>query len=297
MEPKTTIFPSLTSLEVRGIILDLSTPKVMGILNATPDSFFDGGKHQSVQQAVDHAGHMVQEGADMIDIGGMSSRPGAQIIETQEEMNRVLPVVEAVHAAFPAIPLSIDTLHASVAQAAIQAGAGILNDITAATYDEAMAAVAASAKVPMVLGHMQGIPLDMQHQPVYENVSKEVFDYLQERCRSLVAAGVNQIIIDPGFGFGKTLAHNYQLAAHLDQLLRLGFPILVGISRKSMINKLLHIKAIDALNGTTALHMHLLSKGAHILRVHDVKAAKEVIVIHQALLEGHNITFDQVGLQ
>lgn len=283
MEPKTTIFPLLTTLEVRGITVDLSTPKVMGILNTTPDSFFDGGKHKTVQLAVEHAARMVEEGVDIIDIGGMSSRSGAQIIAEQEEMDRVLPVIEAVHAAFPALPLSIDTLHSSVAKAAVQAGVGILNDITAGTYDAGMAKVAADAKIPLIIMHMQGIPLDMQHQPSYQNVSKEVFDYLVNRCDQLLAEGVEQLVIDPGFGFGKTLEHNYRLAAQLDLLRGIGFPVLVGISRKSIINKLLNIKAINALNGSTALHMHLLSKGASILRVHDVWAAKEAIAIYLAL--------------
>ena len=264
-------------------LLDLSTPAIMGILNVTPDSFFDGGKFEGVDAALAQTETMLEEGADIIDIGGMSSRPGASIISADEEMSRVLPVIDAIHKRFADVILSIDTIYSQTAAAAIDAGAGIINDISAAALDANIIQVAIDKKLPYILMHMQGKPQDMQTAPVYGNVVQEVFQFLLTTTRSLEARGLYDIVIDPGFGFGKTLEHNYRLAAHLDQIAMIGKPVLVGISRKSMICKLLQVNPEHALTGSTALHSILLLKGADILRVHDVKEAVAVRKVVQAL--------------
>jgi len=264
-------------------LLDLSTPAIMGILNVTPDSFFDGGKFEGVDAALAQTETMLEEGADIIDIGGMSSRPGASIISADDEMTRVLPVIDAIHQRFADVILSIDTIYSQTAAAAIDAGAGIINDISAAALDANIIQVAIDKKVPYILMHMQGKPQDMQTAPVYGNVVQEVFQFLLTTTRSLEARGHYDVVIDPGFGFGKTLEHNYQLAAHLDQIAMIGKPVLVGISRKSMICKLLQVNPEHALTGSTALHSILLLKGADILRVHDVKEAVAVRKVVQAL--------------
>ena len=264
-------------------LLDLSTPAIMGILNVTPDSFFDGGKFKGVDAALAQTETMLEEGADIIDIGGMSSRPGASIISADEEMSRVLPVIDAIHKRFADVILSIDTIYSQTAAAAIDAGAGIINDISAAALDANIIQVAIDKKVPYILMHMQGKPQDMQTAPVYDNVVQEVFQFLLTTTRSLEARGHYDVVIDPGCGFGKTLEHNYQLAAHLDQIAMIGKPVLVGISRKSMICKLLQVNPEHALTGSTALHSILLLKGADILRVHDVKEAVAVRKVVQAL--------------
>ena len=264
-------------------LLDLSTPAIMGILNVTPDSFFDGGKFEGVDAALAQTETMLEEGADIIDIGGMSSRPGASIISADEEMCRVLPVIDAIHKRYTDVILSIDTIYSLTAAAAIDAGAGIINDISAAALDANIIQVAIDKKVPYILMHMQGKPQDMQTAPVYDNVVQEVFQFLLTTTRSLEAKGLYDVVIDPGFGFGKTLEHNYQLAAHLDQIAMIGKPVLVGISRKSMICKLLQVNPEHALTGSTALHSILLLKGADILRVHDVKEAVAVRKVVQAL--------------
>ena len=264
-------------------LLDLSTPAIMGILNVTPDSFFDGGKFEGVDAALAQTETMLEEGADIIDIGGMSSRPGASIISADEEMSRVLPVIDAIHQRFADVILSIDTIYSQTAAAAIDAGAGIINDISAAALDANIIQVAIDKKVPYILMHMQGKPQDMQTAPVYDNVVQEVFQFLLTTTRSLEARGLYDVVIDAGFGFGKTLEHNYRLAAHLDQIAMIGKPVLVGISRKSMICKLLQVNPEHALTGSTALHSILLLKGADILRVHDVKEAVAVRKVVQAL--------------
>ena len=269
-----------TSLRVNGRLLSWDTPLIMGILNLTPDSFFDGGKYnQSTEQAVERAGSMLEEGAAIIDLGGMSSRPGARIISPEEEAERVLPVIEALNRYFPEAILSIDTLHAGVAHQAIQAGAHLINDISAGRLDQDMFQTAAELQVPYILMHMQGLPHDMQQNPTYENVVQEVFDFFTEHIKQLRQLGLHDIIIDPGFGFGKNLEHNYTLLRHLSAFKAFDLPLLVGISRKSMINSVLHTQPQDALNGTTAVHMLALQAGADILRVHDVAAAREAIAI------------------
>jgi dihydropteroate synthase len=258
-------------------LLDLSEPQVMGILNITPDSFFDGGKYQSVQAAVDRAGRMLEEGAAILDVGGMSSRPGAEIIEPEEELERVLPVLDGLHAAFPQAPLSIDTIRAEVARQAVRAGACMINDISAGRYDPGLFAAVAELNVPYILMHMQGEPKTMQRGPAYKDVVLEVLDFFLENVAKLRALGVVDILLDPGFGFGKTVAHNYRLLQELRTFQMLDCPILAGLSRKSMICRVLEVAPAQALNGTTALHMVALQQGARLLRVHDVREARQVI--------------------
>jgi len=283
---KTTYFYPNKMLRMGNEILDLSTPAIMGILNVTPDSFYDGGNYAQIDAMLMQTERMLKQGADIIDIGGMSTRPGAAIVTVQEELNRVIPAIEAIKTHFPTAKLSVDTVHAIVAENAIAAGAGMINDVSAGNLDTAIIDIAISKSVPYVLMHMQGTPQNMQFAPSYQNVTTEVFDFLLHTTKTLEAKGLNQIIIDPGFGFGKTLAHNYSLAANLEQFKIIGKPILVGISRKSMICKLLKVNPEHALNGSTALHALLLLKGADILRVHDVKEAVEVREVVKALQAG-----------
>ena len=276
---KTTYFYPNKTLRLGGNLLDLSTPKVMGILNLTPDSFFDGGKFDSVDAALMQADKMISEGADLLDLGGMSTRPGAEMIDANEELRRVIPVVQAVQIRFPAIPLSIDTVHGKVAEEAIHSGVSMINDISAGSFDASIIEIAAKYQVPYVLMHMQGSPGDMQLAPSYKNIAEEVFEFLLKGCQDLKSKNINQIIIDPGFGFGKSLEHNYELIRNFDLLHQIGFPVMIGISRKSIICKLLKVHPENALNGSTSLHTILLLKGANILRVHDVKEAVETIKI------------------
>lgn len=262
-----------------GQTINLSTPKVMGILNVTPDSFFDGGHYSGVDSALAQTEKMLNEGATFIDVGGMSSRPGADIISVEEELARVIPVVDAVTAKFPHVIVSIDTIRAAVARQAVEAGAAIVNDISAGRFDEAMLPTVAALKVPFITMHMQGLPATMQQNPQYENVVAEVLAFMQQRLAACHTAGISQVIIDPGFGFGKTVEHNYTLLRGLKEFQSLNSPILVGVSRKSMICKLLGVKPENALNGTTAVNTLALLNGAHILRVHDVKEAVEVVKV------------------
>lgn len=280
---KTTYFYPNKTLRTGNGLLDLSTPAIMGILNVTPDSFFDGGKFLVGESALRQAEHLILQGADIVDIGGMSTRPGAVVIGAQEEMERVLPIVTSIHTQFPDVHISIDTVYATTAKAAIEAGAGIINDVSAGKMDAGIIDVAKAYQVPYILMHMQGQPDTMQVDPVYSDVVKEVFDFLLGQTIELDKAGLQDIIIDPGFGFGKTLEQNYALAAKLEQFKLIGKPVLVGISRKSMICKLLKVNPDKALNGSTALHSILLLKGADILRVHDVKEAVELRKVVQAL--------------
>lgn len=270
-----------TTINCKGRLLDLSEPLVMGILNVTPDSFFDGGRYTGRDEALRRVEQMLREGAAIIDLGGMSSRPGARIISEEEELERVLPVVEAVAARFPEAILSVDTIRARVAREAVEAGAHIVNDISAGRFDEDLFATVAKLQVPYVLMHMRGTPRDMQQNPEYEDVVREVLDFLIEKLGALRAAGVKDVIVDPGFGFGKTVQHNYQLLKNLHAFRITGCPVLAGISRKSMICKVLGVSPAEALNGTTALHMVALQQGASILRAHDVAEARQVIRLWQ----------------
>jgi dihydropteroate synthase len=257
--------------------MDLSVPRVMGILNLTPDSFHDGGKHRDIDEILRHTEQMLTEGADIIDIGGMSSRPGSKIIEVSEELQRVIVPIREIHKRFPDAVLSIDTIHAKVAEEAASNGVSIVNDISAGLLDADMIATVAHLGAPYIIMHMPGTPETMQIDPTYNNVITEVIDYLAERIRACQIAGIKDIIIDPGFGFGKNNEHNFQLLKGLSLFKMLGCPILAGLSRKSMITKTLGIKNADALNGTTVLNTIALMNGVNILRVHDVKEAREAV--------------------
>lgn len=282
---KTTYFYPNKTLRLGDNLLDLSTPAVMGILNVTPDSFFDGGNYSEIDAALRQTERLISEGADIIDIGGMSTKPGAKSILPEEELLRVIPVIRAIRKEFENIPLSIDTVYGKVAMESINEGANMINDVSAGNADPEILSVASKANVPYVLMHMQGSPETMQIEPQYEDVTKEVFNFFIEKTQKLNALGIADIIIDPGFGFGKSIEHNYRLAKNLDLFKQIGLPVMVGISRKSMICKALHVNPEKALNGSTALHAVLILKCADILRVHDVKEAKEVIkiVAHLAL--------------
>ncbi|MEN0003951.1 MAG: dihydropteroate synthase [Bacteroidota bacterium] len=272
-----------TTLNCKGFLLDLSTPIVMGILNVTPDSFYDGGKYQKDTAILRQVEKMLEEGAAIIDIGGMSSRPGAEIISVDEELGRVIPVVTAIHREFPAALLSVDTIRGKVAKTAVEAGAHLINDISAGRLDESMYPTIAELKVPYILMHMKGQPKTMQQQTQYQDLVEEILDFLIAEVGKLKTMGIVDIVIDPGFGFGKTVGQNFELLKKMHVFHILGLPILAGLSRKSMIYKSLNITAADALNGTTALNMVALQQGARILRVHDVQAAVETIKLWQQL--------------
>jgi dihydropteroate synthase len=257
----------------------------MGILNLTPDSFYKGYLQNSNHDNVNLVAKMLAEGAEIIDIGGQSTRPGSQPITAQEEIDRVLPIIELLQTNFPETIISIDTYYSAVATTAVHAGAGIVNDISAGCLDEAMIYTVASLKVPYICMHMKGTPGTMQQQAVYEDVVKEVLDFFIEKTEECRKAGINDLIIDPGFGFGKTISHNFTLLKNLAVLKMLKRPILAGLSRKSTIYKTLETTADEALNGTTVLNTISLLNGANILRVHDAKEAREAI----ALVEAYNL--------
>ena len=260
-----------------------STPLIMGILNVTPDSFFDGGKFTSEDKWLKQCQLMLDEGVDIIDVGAYSTRPGANDVTEDEEMERLVKVIGSVRKQFPEMLISADTFRSSVARQAIEAGASIINDISGGTMDDAMFATISLLNVPYVLMHIKGTPQTMQQRPEYEDVTEDVFAFFTRKTEELKVMGVSKVIIDPGFGFGKTLEHNYQLLEDLEKFNSIGFPLLVGFSRKSMINKLLGVKAEESLNGTTVLNTIALQKGAKILRVHDVKEAKEAVKIIEYL--------------
>lgn len=262
-----------------GRLIDFSSPKVMGIVNVTPDSFFDGGRHNTIDAALRHAEKLLEEGADVLDLGAYSSRPGAANVNPEEEVGRLLPIIDAITTRFPEAILSIDTFRADVARAGVEAGAHIINDISGGTLDEQMFATVAKLQVPYVLMHMRGTPDTMQQLTDYTDLAQEVNLFFGTQIATLRQLGVKDIILDPGFGFAKTLQQNYDLLNRLEELHIHGLPILGAISRKSMIYKKLGITPDEALNGTTVLHTLLLTKGVQILRVHDVKAAKEVIAL------------------
>ena len=267
-------------LNCKGRLLDIESPIVMGILNVTPDSFYDGGKSAKMEDALCQAEQMVEEGARIIDVGGMSSRPGAKIIDEEEELSRVVPVILELHRKYPDLIISVDTVNANVADRACKAGASVVNDISAASIDNKIIDVAANHRVPYILMHMKGKPENMQEKPSYTDVVKEILDFLAVKIRDLRQRGVHDIIIDPGFGFGKSLEHNYTLLKKLSVFRIFDMPLMVGISRKSMVYNLLGSSPELALNGTTACHMLALINGARILRVHDVKEAMETISIY-----------------
>lgn len=263
-------------------LLELDTPVVMGILNATPDSFYDGGLYQSEEAVVQRAGEMLRQGATILDIGGASTRPGAKEVPEQEEMKRVVPLITAILKQYPQALLSVDTWRTRVAKAAVDAGASLVNDISAGRLDSDMYKTVAGLDVPYVLMHMQGTPGTMQKHPEYDDVVTEVLDFFIQETTKLHALGIKDIVLDPGFGFGKTVAHNYLLLNNMHVFSQvLGMPVLAGISRKSMICRVLNVAPSDALNGTTALNMLALQQGAKILRVHDVREAIETIRLWQ----------------
>lgn len=280
-------YPSYTqqklSLNIKGRLTDLKTPKVMGILNLTPDSFYDGGTNNSIADALETVKRMLSEGADFIDVGAYSSRPNAEHISDVEELKRLLPTLKAIVKEFPHALISIDTFRANVASVAISEGAHIVNDISGGELDTKMFETVASLKVPYILMHMKGSPQTMLKEANYENVFKEVLNYFLIRIKKLQELGVKDVIIDPGFGFAKKHEHSFELLNKLDQFKILDVPILAGLSRKSMIYKTLGINPEDALNGTTVANTIALLKGANILRVHDVKAASEAIKLVQQL--------------
>lgn len=269
-----------TYINVKGQLMDLSQPKVMGILNATPDSFYAQSRLQTEKEIILRLQEMENEGASILDIGAYSSRPNAQHISIEEEMERLRNCLTLVNKECPNAIVSIDTFRADIAKMCVEEyGAAMINDISAGNMDKQMFATIAQLGVPYIIMHMQGTPQDMQSAPHYDNLLKEVFYYFSEKISKLRDLGVKDIILDPGFGFGKTLEHNYQLMNHLEEFSTFELPLLVGISRKSMIYKLLGTSPEEALNGTTALNTISLLKGANILRVHDVKAAVEAVNI------------------
>ena len=267
-------------INVNGRLMDLSEPQVMGILNVTPDSFYAGSRAETEQDIIRRLHQIVDEGASIVDIGGYSSRPDAEHISAEEEMNRLRNGLEIIRKHRPEVVVSVDTFRADVARMCVEEyGAAIINDISAGQMDGQMFTTIARLGVPYIIMHMKGTPQDMQVNPQYGHFLKEVFYYFSEKVQRLRDLGVKDIIIDPGFGFGKTLEHNYELMNHLEEFSLFELPLLVGVSRKSMIHKLLEITPQEALNGTTVLNSVALLKGADILRVHDVKEAVESVRI------------------
>lgn len=270
------------SLNCRGRLLNLSSPVVMGILNATPDSFHVASRSNEMN-ALKHCEKMLNDGAAIIDIGGQSTRPGSEKISSEDELKRLLPVLKLVRKEFPEAFISIDTFYGDVAKVVSNEGADMINDISGGTMDEKMFAAVAEIKLPYILTHIQGNPQNMQVQPHYDDVTKEVLHFFFKNIKQLSELGLHDVIVDPGFGFGKNLSHNFELLNRLNVFSETGCPVLVGLSRKSMIQKTLSVKTIDALNGTTVLNTVAILKGADILRVHDVKEAKEVIALTSQL--------------
>lgn len=274
----------LKSLNVNGRLLDLSTPQVMGILNVTPDSFYAGSRSRTEAEIAARACQILDEGASIIDIGAYSSRPNAEHISPEEEMQRLRTGLEILNRNHPDAIISVDTFRAEVARQCVEEyGAAIINDISAGEMDEQMFPTVARLNVPYIMMHMQGTPQNMQKEPRYENLLKEVFMYFARKVRQLRDLGMKDIILDPGFGFGKTLEHNYELMAHLEEFGIFELPLLVGVSRKSMIYRLFGATPQEALNGTTVLDTVALMKGADILRVHDVREAVEAVRLIEKL--------------
>ncbi|MEP7319760.1 MAG: dihydropteroate synthase [Panacibacter sp.] len=273
------------TLNCGGRLLKSDHPIVMGIINITPDSFYSGSRKTNTAAVLEQAERMLTEGATILDIGGQSTRPGSEQVGAAAELERILPGIKAISKEFPQAIISIDTYHSVVAEACVHEGAGMINDISGGNFDNSMLATAAFLKVAYVCMHIKGTPGTMQQNAVYENATKEILDYFIERTEACRLAGINDIIIDPGFGFGKTIAHNFELLRNLPIFKILQKPVLLGISRKSTIYKTLGISAEAALNGTTALHTLGILNGADILRVHDVKEALEVIKLVKEYLK------------
>jgi dihydropteroate synthase len=271
------------SLNCRGKLVTIDQPVVMGILNVTPDSFFEGSRQPSLDHVLATAERMLQQGATILDVGGQSTRPGAADIGGQEETDRVVPAIEAIAAHFPDALISVDTFRSPVARAAVNAGAHIINDVSGGSLDADMHTTVGELQAPYICMHMRGTPATMQQLTQYNNVVEDVIDYFVERIDQCRKAGINDVIIDPGFGFAKTPAQNFQLLRELQSFQILGLPVLLGVSRKSTICKTLNIDADEALNGTSVLNTIGLLNGARILRVHDVKEAVEAVKLVAAM--------------
>ena len=271
------------NISCKGKLIDLTTPKIMGVLNLTPDSFYDGGLYNSTDRALAQTEKMLLEGATFIDIGGASSKPGTVEISADEELARVLPVIEKIHRTFPETPISIDTYRSDVAKQAVAAGASMVNDISGGNLDAKMLKTVGVLGVPYVAMHMQGTPQNMQDNPSYDTILTDIRSFFAAKIDAAHKAGIHDIIIDPGFGFGKTLEHNYSLLKNISSIQMDGIPMLIGVSRKSMIYKLLQIEAADAINGTTVLNAVALQQGAQVLRVHDVQEAHQAVQLIEKL--------------
>ena len=271
------------NISCKGKLIELTTPKIMGILNLTPDSFYDGGLYNNTDRALAQTEKMLLEGATFIDVGGASSKPGAVEVSADEELARVLPVIEKIHIKFPDTLISIDTYRSDVAQQAVAAGAAMVNDISGGNLDAKMLKTVGALGVPFVAMHMQGKPQNMQDKPSYDNILTDIRSFFAAKIDAAHKAGIHDIIIDPGFGFGKTLENNYALLKHLSSIQMDGVPMLIGVSRKSMIYKLLQIEVAEAGNGTSVLNTVALQQGAQIIRVHDVKEAHQAVQLIEKL--------------
>jgi dihydropteroate synthase len=270
-------FSTNKTLNVKGRLISLETARIMGILNVTPDSFYDGGKFKTDKEILSQSEKMVRDGCDFIDVGGYSTRPGAEEISVNEELNRTVNIIKSIRQRFPDAIISIDTFRSEVAKAAIAEGASMINDVSGGTLDDSMFQTVAQLQVPYILTHMRGNPKTMTQVTAYENLLKEILDFLQHRLHILLQSGVKDVIVDPGFGFAKTREQNFQLLHELDKFGMLGRPVLAGLSRKSMVWKTLGISPEEALNGTSVVNTIALLRGANILRVHDVREAVEAV--------------------
>lgn len=278
------LFPQKYTFQIKGRVYSLDKPKLMGILNLTPDSFFEGSRvSQEEKKILSTAEKMISEGTDFLDLGGYSTRPGALDISIEEEIQRVAPAISLIKREFPEILISVDTFRSEVAKVAVESGADLINDISAGNLDSKMLETVAQLGVPYIAMHMRGTPQTMQEETAYQDLVPEILYYFAQKLEQFKKLGIKDVIIDPGFGFAKTREQNFQLLRDLKSFQRLGLPILAGVSRKSMIYKTLQISASEALNGTTALNMFALLQGANILRVHDVKEAKETVTLFEQL--------------
>jgi len=280
---KDNYFKSKFLINCKGKLINLSTPKTMGIINATPDSFYDGGINNSVKKATELAEKHMSDGATFLDIGGYSSKPGAKNIDSKTEIDRIIPIIKSINKRIPEAVISVDTFRHEVARAALNEGASLINDISAWEMDKKLFNIIREFNVPYILMHMKGNPSNMQKNPQYENIIEELILYFSLKIQQLNLNGIKDVIIDPGFGFGKNINHNFTLLKDLNELSVLNKPILVGLSRKSMIYKSLKTNSIESINGTTALNMLALENGAKILRVHDIKEAQECIKLNSIL--------------
>jgi dihydropteroate synthase len=271
------------TINCAGKLIDLSTPKIMGILNITPDSFYDGGKYDSDKKILKQVEKMINDGAFFIDIGAYSSRPNGKNIDEDQELNRIVPVLELVHKTFPEIIISIDTFRSKIAEVCLNSGASIINDISAGELDKKMMAIIGKYKVPYIMMHMRGNPQNMMNNTNYDDMIKEIINYFSEKINQAISYKINDLIIDPGFGFAKDIKQNYDLLNHMELLKVLEKPVMVGVSRKSMIYKTLDTEPEKSLNGTTVLNTISLIKGASILRVHDIKEANECVKLINSL--------------